>query len=362
MHDEKHKVKAACAIRAQLMRMRCGELEALHQQLGPLTDTATRLDALHRKLRLAQQRGYDLAGHRLRGQLRWTLEQFQGLALPAMQTLNQAPLTVPPLRELVEALDQLREEFGDWRYEPRAGELTVSTEPIELEGLYLGTFEIRLQVFELDRRSGEAFRVVALDPHPARGSTDVTHPHVRDERPCLGEAVPAIRQALRRGQLCECFLLVRAVLETYNPDSPYVSLDDWEGVPCYECGELAREEEHFFCDGCERDFCEECIGSCRGCETSLCLGCLGRCEVCEEPVCDECVQRCGGCRRVCCGDCLSDELCPECQDEQEEIDDESQDQAKEQAEGHATSQQIQSIEAGAVCAPEQLRHHHHHVA
>ncbi len=41
-----------------------------------------------------------------------------------------------------------------------------------------------------------------------------------------------IRTALEQGRLCDFFSLVRSILNTYSPDSPYVSLYDWCGVAC----------------------------------------------------------------------------------------------------------------------------------
>ncbi len=41
--------------------------------------------------------------------------------------------------------------------------------------------------------------------------------------------------ALTEGRLLDFFMIVRQVLQTYSPDSPYVSLDDWYGRQCSDC-------------------------------------------------------------------------------------------------------------------------------
>ena len=61
------------------------------------------------------------------------------------------------------------------------------------------------------------YRVVALDPHPAGSDESVTHPHVRDEQLCAGDAAAAIRSALAGGRICDFFLLVRSVLDRIQP-------------------------------------------------------------------------------------------------------------------------------------------------
>ena len=74
-------------------------------------------------------------------------------------------------------------------------EFWVTTEPIELEGIALGRFEIRFNWLTVaDERP---YRVVALDPNPASRSADTTHPHVQYERLCEGDGARAIHQALQ---------------------------------------------------------------------------------------------------------------------------------------------------------------------
>ena len=63
--------------------------------------------------------------------------------------------------------------------------------------------------------------MIALDPHPAALNDAVTHPHVSDERLCTGDAGAAIQAALAAGRVFDFFTLVRSVLVTYNPESPY---------------------------------------------------------------------------------------------------------------------------------------------
>jgi hypothetical protein len=45
------------------------------------------------------------------------------------------------------------------------------------------------------------FSIIALEPNPAAGRPDVTHPHVIEKRLCAGDAVNPIRTALESGRL-----------------------------------------------------------------------------------------------------------------------------------------------------------------
>ncbi len=100
--------------------------------------------------------------------------------------------------------------------------------------VYLGEFEIQLQLAGQGESHDheELYRIVAVDPHPATSDESVTHPHVRDECLCAGEAGAAICSALTSGRICDFFLLVRSVLKEYNPKSPFVPLDKWNGICC----------------------------------------------------------------------------------------------------------------------------------
>jgi hypothetical protein len=66
--------------------------------------------------------------------------------------------------------------------------------------------------------------VEAVDPNPATNDEEVTHPHVKSNGLCAGDATVPIQAALQDGRICDAMLLVNAVLQHYNPASPYVSL------------------------------------------------------------------------------------------------------------------------------------------
>jgi hypothetical protein len=233
---------------------------------------------------------------------------------------------VPSGAEVYRELQQAEEEFDELLYNKQSDIVAISTDAIELECLYLGRFEIQLHVSALgEMRHDSAYRVVALDPQPSTRNSAVTHPHVRDERLCAGDAGTAIYTALASGRVCDFFLLVRSVLTTYDPDSPYVSIEDWHGTPCYECGYTTDPNEANWCRACEHDLCDDCSSYCRGCDETTCVGCLDNCEACRDPVCPSCMTECPKCGRLICKSCLDEALCP-CLEEDKENEDESEGQ------------------------------------
>jgi hypothetical protein len=247
---------------------------------------------------------------------RYYLESFSR----ALSSRRRAPC----MREIVAELRALEQEFGALSFDRESSTLTVGTEPIELEGICLGAFEIRLHLGEFrDLDSRRPYSVVALEPNPAACNESVTHPHVRDEQLCEGDGTGAVRAALLAGRLCDFFLLVTSVLGTYNPDSPFVKLEEWEGRPCYDCGCMTGEDDRWICHCCEREFCERCIASCRECDIGACLSCLSCCPSCEEYVCGGCQEKCGECGRWFCTSCLSDGLCTECKETSDDKEEEA---------------------------------------
>jgi len=149
-------------------------------------------------------------------------------------THNERPIATA--EDIYRDILALHDEFEDVSWERRQQTLGARTEPIELEGVHLGEFGIRLDWGNLVNGHPENYCVVALDPHPASSNESVTHPHVQDKDVCEGDGRIPIRTALEQGRLMDFFLVVRNLLRTYNSGSPFVSLDEWYGANCSDCG------------------------------------------------------------------------------------------------------------------------------
>jgi hypothetical protein len=197
----------------------------------------------------------------------------------------------------------------------------------------LGPFAIELVWTRIGQYSGSlCFDLLALDPHPATGRDEVTHPHVNDGQLCAGDAAAPMERALSEGRISDAFLVVRSVLTTYNPRSPFVSLSEWNGMTCRDCGARMDREESSYCRGCEADLCEPCQSSCRNCDETRCGDCLSACSGCRDLCCSNCLEDtetgqslcsscralCGGCSKVMLQSDLNDDgRCPACADTEE---------------------------------------------
>ena len=172
---------------------------------------------LHRRIAKYRTRGFTAAAHRLREEANSVLRRLVAELECMRRSASWRPAPAPSLRDIVAELDRLVDEFGEWHYDPAEQAVSVVTDAIELDGVYLGPFEIKLLLGDLiETRGSTPYRVNALDPHPAATNEEVTHPHVSGGSLCAGDASAALTAALASGRLCEFFLLVRSVLTTYN--------------------------------------------------------------------------------------------------------------------------------------------------
>ena len=290
---------------------------------GPLPGTLhlpeyawAQIQRLKRQVALAHDRGWHMAASSLAAELADKCREFQCQLESAFRDLSarNVPRQRPSVSAVYQDLLALRREFGEVEIDIETRELAVTTDTIELEGIVLGEFQIRLAWTKIGQGS-QPYRVVALDPHPAARRDDVTHPHVQDERLCEGDGRAAIAAALIDGRFYEFYLLVDRLLHNYGRGSGYVELDCWHGVPCTDCGATLSEDDRYYCHACDSILCESCSPSCQGCDNSFCSGCLRQCDACGDDFCSNCLDSCIACRKRFCENCREGSLCKSCYEE-----------------------------------------------
>lgn len=276
----------------------------------------THLRKLERQIDAARRRGWHRAAAQLRERLICQLLRFGQRLFDLSASLHSgAQRQLPKSTELFRQIKDLQTEFGDVSCQLQEGQLRVATESIDLEGVSLGSFEIRLDWRQ--PRARRTYQVVAMDPNPSCSNSAVTHPHVQNDELCEGDGIEAIRAALDEGRIYDFFLIVSRVLETYCPDSAYAPLDTWYGLPCTDCGAAVHEDYRTYCGSCDDPVCDGCIGSCEGCSGGLCSSCTSSCKECHQPYCRACLEECSGCQADVCGACLDERLCRQCRQDQE---------------------------------------------
>jgi hypothetical protein len=265
---------------------------------------------LARQIEIARARGWLSAARSLRTDLARAVDYCRDRLAGLFVELDKDPTPIPTLSTLYHEILGLYEEFEDVERDLEEHELRVTTEPITLEGISLGRFQIQLDWERLGVPS--SYYIKALDPNPAAANDGVTHPHVQDERLCEGDGRAAIQQALTAGRLGDFFLLVTQILRTYGKGSAYVELDDWDGVSCSDCGQIVGENERYYCERCDATLCDGCDRVCCGCDRSFCSGCLESCALCDESFCSSCLKTCNTCHNLVCDNCLTNGLCEKC--------------------------------------------------
>jgi hypothetical protein len=233
-------------------------------------------------------------------------------AADLLQTRLERPMPfVPPIRFLLDELRQIEADFGGLTVDWKGKAVCAVTEPITLEGVYLGPFALRFCWERLTQAADHfCFDIVAMDPHPADSNSNVTHPHVSRHQICAGDAAMPVKAALGQGRLADAFHLLRSVLLTYNAHSPHVHLAEWGGTRCHDCGRAVSVDDLSTCEGCNDDLCADCTSVCSACGNSRCSHCLTACMVCEEEFCGRCLLRTAISRRRCCAVCRR--YCPGC--------------------------------------------------
>ena len=342
-------------VRDGLQRLAKERLRNRSDSYASLNPILQRLSQLSRSYDHACRRCFTGACNRLEPriaeQMRLLTQQIQHVSASHHASASSGPHTsddLPSPAFLLAELEQIESEFGDWQLASDQQSLFVTTDPITLEGILLGPFEIELCLNRLDQLQMEQpLRIHALEPNWASGSEEVSHPHVRNEILCTGDATSILTQALREGRLADYLLIVRNVLNTYNPDSPHVALAEWDGVPCHDCGCSMIADDRYYCDGCERDFCDECFGCCQGCSTAMCYSCLSSCSHCDDTTCESCLKQCSECEQSCCSGCLEDSLCPECY-EQKELDNDDSEEDQEPETIQSPQTQVQATQTNPI--------------
>lgn len=320
IHKQKPLIRLAIAIREQLTPRRC----AVENTELPVS-TWQQCGILLGKLRRARHRGWHLAAERLQRDLRGTVQRLLGALSDIDRQLEPSTteLRRASVDDICADLIALRDEFDEVSFDRRGRIVSVTTEPIVLENVHLGPFEIRLDWDDLAEGGPDNYRVIALDSNPAASSDSVTHPHVQDEVVCEGDGRQPIRHALQQGRLLDFFVIVANLLRTYNADSPYVSLSEWHGVRCADCGSIVSDDERWTCEKCETTMCGECYCGCPGCDGIYCGECVTRCEGCDQSHCNACMRDCSRCGQELCQGCLDEnERCSDCHDQETEEEDE----------------------------------------
>ena len=269
---------------------------------------------LVRYLAEAHRRDWPGAERHVRRCLGRAVRQLSTALETTQRSLSEPqPTAVPSLRQLFEELCSLDDEFIDVEINLRETTVTVTTDPITLEGVYLGGFGIELDWQRLG--SSKPYFIRPLDERPAASNSDVVHPHVDASLLCEGEGQVVVRRALAQGRLVDFFMVVRQILNTYNSSSAYVSLESWNSSSCEDCGGSVDDDERYHCESCESDICGSCAADCCACESSFCSQCSSKCYGCRQWHCKECLRECAVCSESFCKECQPHEECCECRED-----------------------------------------------
>ena len=309
-HSTQHDFRAAIRICREL-----GNAKPPSISLDPIQRLIDKLARQQELMETAFQKGWrSSCKHTINNAVRFAedLHQKSCELRKSAQNLSAADASASPV-DIYREITALHGEFPSVEVHLREKRIVVQTESIELSEMRLGVFQIKLR---WDRvRETTPYSITAMDSlfEAADGST---HPHVQNEKLCEGEGATIIRRALSEGRLFDFFTVVDRILKTYNPDSAYTSLEDWDtGITCHDCGDRTASDDVCSCARCEVDLCEQCTISCNDCSDRFCSDCIESCDDCDCEVCSSCRELCTACDSHFCSSCLTDGMCHDCTEE-----------------------------------------------
>ncbi len=347
--------------RRNLLRLAADIHSGLTQQAPSIvvpcwpTDAWQGCQDLLRKIERAERHEWLLAANQLRQELAYALALLRGRLTEISECMQSACDDRRPVspHDLYEDILALEDEFEEVTWNRSAKTLSVVTDPIELEQIDLGRFEICLDWGKLPGTG--AYRVIAREPHAAASDETVTHPHVQSEQLCEGDARVPLRRALMEGRLTDFFLIVANLLNTYNASSPYVAMSDWYGVACSDCDTHIDEDERSSCEQCGSSMCEQCYRTCGDCDGILCTGCISMCTGCQSDYCFSCLRSCRECSARICPDCRDNqERCKTCHDASENENQSDREDEKQQEEQPTAATDSVSRPADPAIQPDRL--------
>jgi hypothetical protein len=221
---------------------------------------------------------------------------------------------------ILQDLDMLRKEFKSviWNYEDQT--LTVTTQDVILydddgKEFDFGQLKIVLYVKTIYKRiinnDRHVYRIFPSKNPLYSVDEHFFHPHVNREQLCEGEGSSIVTQTLRNHQLLDFFTVINTILNTYNSESPYLKLKDWNAPKCSRCSAPTQENNRYYCIVCDAVLCSDCTYSCHTCGIHMCSEHNKQCNHCGRLYCEEHITECQLCGKYTCNTCIS-EVCSSC--------------------------------------------------
>ena len=182
--------------------------------------------------------------------------------------------------------------------------ISFDTKEIILKNINLGEFNINIEILSSVHY---ALEVKALNPNPSSSNDKITHPNVEGNKLCLGEGSLTLEKALFEGRFYDAYELILTILNTVS-ESPYVHIDDWNGLVCKNCESVCSDEDTTIneCNDCEEECCSDCGFDCYTCSYLFHESCSKRCDYCKYKFCSGCFSY------SCCKNCFIE--CDRCGD------------------------------------------------
>ena len=134
-------VRAANMLLQALYGLKQERLRQIQQKLEDFCCKCSDVTKDSRIFHRAVERGWYPSAEKIRSRISRNLADFSHHLEQFKSTINSDDIKLPGPGDIVAELLQIEQEFGELKFDLKAGTLSVITEPIELEGIYFGLFE-----------------------------------------------------------------------------------------------------------------------------------------------------------------------------------------------------------------------------
>ncbi len=233
MKKYRDKIKIVNIVLDSLYSLKSKKLSFIQDRFSDINYDCLQITKNYNLLKKAVKRNWLNSAAKIKTKTAISLNDFSYRLAHLRQTLETSQIRIPKRSDILADLIELEQEFGNVSINLEEHSVSIVTDPIILEDIPLGSFEIKLFANKIAHFDTDSpYKIIALEPNPAGSDCYVTHPHVSHERLCEGDGHIPITRAIEQGRLCDFFNLVVNILRNYNPDSPYVSIEDWCDFVC----------------------------------------------------------------------------------------------------------------------------------
>jgi len=132
----------------ELKKAKLRQIQSVMEDFGIRCSDATKDSHL---FRAAIERGWLTGAENIRSRIDRNLNDFSYYLQRFKELVNSDETVLPKMADIYAELVQIEQEFGEIKFDPKEKDISVTTEPIILNDIPLGPFEVRLAIDQISK-------------------------------------------------------------------------------------------------------------------------------------------------------------------------------------------------------------------